>query len=42
VNFRVVGTRYIVDGVNPNYDLVLAASPDKHGRPERRAAIRHQ
>jgi type IV secretion system protein VirB9 len=41
VNFRVVGTQYIVDGINPNYDLVLAASTERHGRPERRAAIRH-
>jgi type IV secretion system protein VirB9 len=41
VNFRVVGNAYIIDGVNPDYDLVLAASPERHGRAERRASIRH-
>jgi type IV secretion system protein VirB9 len=41
VNFRVIGAEYVVDGVESNFDLVLAASPDRHGRPERRAAIRH-
>jgi type IV secretion system protein VirB9 len=41
VNFRVVGSSYVIDGVGPNYDLVLAASKDRHGRPERRASIRH-
>jgi len=42
VNFRVVGTTYVIDNVNPDFDLVLAADTDRHGRPERRAAIRHQ
>jgi hypothetical protein len=41
INFRVVGTSYIIDGVEPNLDLVVAASTAKHGHPERRAAIRH-
>jgi P-type conjugative transfer protein TrbG len=40
-NFRVVGSSYIIDGVNPNYDLVIAASADRRGRPERRVSIRH-
>jgi P-type conjugative transfer protein TrbG len=40
-NFAVVGTSYIIDGINPSYDLVLAAGTEKHGRPERRASIRH-
>jgi P-type conjugative transfer protein TrbG len=41
VNFRVVGTTYIIDGMNPDFDLVLAATNDRR-RSERRAAIRHQ
>jgi len=41
VNFRVVGTSYIVDDTDPNFDLVVAADPDRHGHPERRVAIRH-
>jgi P-type conjugative transfer protein TrbG len=41
VNFRVVGNAYVVDNVSPNYDLVLAAGKDRHGRAERRASIRH-
>jgi type IV secretion system protein VirB9 len=41
VNFRVVGSAYIVDNVSPNYDLVLAASKDRRGRAERRVSIRH-
>lgn len=41
VNFRLVGSAYIIDGVNPNYDLVLAAGKERRGRPERRATIRH-
>jgi P-type conjugative transfer protein TrbG len=40
-NFRVVANAYIVEGVNPNYDLVLSAVNERHGRPERRASIRH-
>jgi P-type conjugative transfer protein TrbG len=40
-NFRVVGDMYIIDSVAPSYDLVVAASPERHGRPERRASIRH-
>jgi P-type conjugative transfer protein TrbG len=40
VNFRVVGTTYIIDGMSPNYDLVLAAANDRR-RSERRASIRH-
>jgi type IV secretion system protein VirB9 len=42
VNFRVVGTSYIVDDIDPNLDLVIAADPDRHGHPERRVVIRHQ
>jgi len=42
VNFRVVGTTYVVDAVNPSYDLVIAADTDRHGRGERRVLIRHQ
>jgi type IV secretion system protein VirB9 len=41
-NFRIVGTSYVIDNVNPNFDLVVAAETDRHGRPERRASIRHQ
>ncbi len=40
-NFRVVGNAYIVDNVYPNFDIVLAAGTDRHGRPERRASVRH-
>jgi type IV secretion system protein VirB9 len=40
VNFRVVGSTYIIDGINPSYDLVLAAVNDR--RHERRVQIRHQ
>jgi type IV secretion system protein VirB9 len=42
VNFRVVGTKYIVDALDPNLDLLLVAINDRRGRPERRASIRHQ
>ena len=41
-NFRVVGSSYVIDNTSPNFDLVLAAQTDRHGRPERRASIRHQ
>jgi P-type conjugative transfer protein TrbG len=40
VNFRLVGTSYIVDAVDPSYDLVLTATSDRHR--ERRVLIRHQ
>jgi len=40
VNFRVVGSVYIIDAINPGYDLVLAVSSDR--RHERRVSIRHQ
>jgi P-type conjugative transfer protein TrbG len=40
VNFRLVGSTYIIDGMNPSYDLVLAASGDR--RHERRVSIRHE
>jgi type IV secretion system protein VirB9 len=40
-NFRVVGSAYIVDSINPSFDLVIGASADRPGRPERRTSIRH-
>lgn len=40
VNFRIVGSTYVIDGMIANYDLVLAASSDR--RRERRVSIRHQ
>jgi type IV secretion system protein VirB9 len=42
VNFRVVGTKYVIDEIGPSYDLVLAAVNERHGRAEERVAIRHQ
>jgi P-type conjugative transfer protein TrbG len=39
LNFRVVGSTYVIDGMNPNFDLVLAATSDR--RRERRVSIRH-
>jgi type IV secretion system protein VirB9 len=40
MNVRIVGNRYIIDSVDPAYDLVLGAG-DRHGRAQRRASIRH-
>jgi type IV secretion system protein VirB9 len=42
VNFRVVGSKYIVDDVATSFDLVVAAVNERHGRPEQRASIRHE
>jgi P-type conjugative transfer protein TrbG len=41
-NFRIVGTSYVIDNTSPNFDLVLGAETDRHGRPERRASVRHE
>jgi type IV secretion system protein VirB9 len=39
VNFRVVGSMYIIDGTDSGYDLVVGSLNDRHGR---RVSIRHQ
>jgi hypothetical protein len=41
VDFRVVGSAYVIDGLNPAYDLVVPANGDRRGRLERRVSIRH-
>ncbi len=40
-NFRVITNAYVIDGTNPNYDLVVGGGAERHGRNERRAFIRH-
>jgi P-type conjugative transfer protein TrbG len=40
LNFRVAGSTYVIDGMNPNFDIVLAATNDR--RHERRVLIRHR
>ncbi len=41
MNFRLVGNAYVIDNVNPGFDLVLGGGADHHGRGERHSSIRH-
>jgi type IV secretion system protein VirB9 len=40
-NFRVVGSTYVIDNIDPDIDLVLAATTERHALVEHRASIRH-
>jgi len=41
VNYRLLDTTFVIDGVPSGVDLILNAGTGKHGRGELRVAIRH-